>query len=439
MAAFDAPELQPLARQHLKRNFNLGVLNGALFAFGDALQDANLVMSVFIYRLTGSSVLVGLLQPVRLGGWYLPQLFVSGRMQGARRKLPYYQLGTLFRATASIGVGLSVLLVHDPRVLVPLVFLLLATFSLSGGLSGIAYADLVAKTIPPRRRGSFAAWRIFTGGLLALAGSFVVRYLIGGGHGIAFPANFGLLLLLGSFGIASGMAAFVFIIEPPDTSVPPRVSIPAQLSRSGALLRRNSDYRYFLLARILLMLSEVAAPFYIIYGKLTLGLPDSIAGTYLMVGTAANILSTSTWGRISDGIGNRTVLLLVCLLGVLGPLAALGTGPLLALLGHGSWLPPVLFAAVFALLGAARTGLDAGGFNFLLDLAPHDDRPLYIGLTNTVVGLATLITAAGGLFVQLAGYRALFALAALFYLVAGGCVMRTREPRRRLYQDADHD
>ena len=215
MAAFDAPELQPLARRHLRRNFTLGVLNGALFAFGDALQDANLVLSVFINRLTGSSLLVGLLQPVRLGGWYLPQLFVSCRMQAAERKLPYYRLGTVFRASAALGVGLSVLLVHDPRLLLPLIFLLLAIFSLSGGLSGIAYANLVAKTIPSRRRGSFAAWRIFTGGLLALGGSFLARYLIGGGAGLTFPSNFGLLLLIGGLGIASGMAAYAFVIESP--------------------------------------------------------------------------------------------------------------------------------------------------------------------------------------------------------------------------------
>jgi MFS family permease len=116
---------------------------------------------------------------------------------------------------------------------------------------------------------------------------------------------------------------------------------------------------------------------------------------------------------------------------VLAPLAALGTAPLLALLGHGSWLPPALFAALFAFLGAARTGLDAGGFNFLLDLAPHDDRPIYIGLTNTVVGLATLLTAAGGLIVHFAGPRALFVIAALLYLGGGACLLRTHEPRQQ--------
>ena len=286
-----------MARRHLKRNFILGVINGALFSFGDALQDTNLVLSVFISRLSGSNLLVGLLQPVRLGGWFLPQLLVSCRLQGARRKMPYYRLGAALRGTGALGVGVSALLVRDPHLLVPLTFLMLAIFSLSGGFSGLAFTDLVAKTIPSRMRVSYSAWRIFTGGILALLASVIVRQVLGSEGGPPFPTNYALLFLLAAFGICSGMTAFAFVKEPEDGQVRAPASVREQLSRARRLPVHDANYRGFLAGRLCLMLAEVAAPFYIIYAKTSLGLPDAIAGTYLMVAILANIGSTYVWGR----------------------------------------------------------------------------------------------------------------------------------------------
>lgn len=422
-------ELHPVARHHLKRNFILGVANGALFSFGDALQDINLVLSVFISRLSGSGLFVGFLQPVRLGGWFLPQLLVSCRLQSARAKMPYYRIGAACRVFGAFGVAISAFLVRDSHLLLALTFLMLAIFSLSGGLSGLAFTEVVAKTIPSRMRGSYSAWRIFTGGILAFAGSFIVRRILGGALNLSFPINYALLFLLAAFGIGIAMAAYAFTKEPTDGKVQPPATLREQLRRASALPARNPNYRNFLLARICLMLAEIAAPFYIIYAKTILGLPDSISGTYLMVSTAANILSTYAWGHVSDGVGNRTVLRAVCFIGGIAPLLTLGMSPLLSHLRSGTWLPLALFGAVFALLGAARTGITIGALNFLLDVAPAHDRAIYIGLTNTLVGIATLSTALGGVIAEVFGYRALFTLAFILYLVASLAISHTREPR----------
>jgi len=116
------------------------------------------------------------------------------------------------------------------------------------------------------------------------------------------------------------------------------------------------------------------------------------------------------------------------LIGSLAPLLTVAGIPQLRALGV-SWLPTAVVGLIFALLGAARTGVTIGALNFLLDVAPADDRPIYIGLTNTLVGFATLTTALGGLMVEAVGYRALFALALAFYLASALALTRTREPR----------
>jgi MFS family permease len=195
-----------------------------------------------------------------------------------------------------------------------------------------------------------------------------------------------------------------------------------------ALARRHPDFRNFMVVRVLLMVAEIASPFYIIYARATLGLPEAMAGTYLTVATVANVLSTYGWGSLSDRTGNRAVLRLVCLISWLPPLLALAMGPL-SLVWGATWPSLVAFGLIFALLGASRTGVFIGGLNYLLDLAPADDRSIYIGLTNTVVGVASFAAALGGVIVEVLGYSPLFVLTFALYVAATAFIARTAEPR----------
>jgi hypothetical protein len=67
--------------------------------------------------------------------------------------------------------------------------------------------------------------------------------------------------------------------------------------------------------------------------------------------------------------------------------------------------------------------------NLTLEIAPGDDRAIYVGLTNTVLGIAYLSTASSGLIVDRAGYQGVFVLALAFLLVASWALSRMREPR----------
>ncbi|MFN3928592.1 MAG: MFS transporter, partial [Thermoflexus sp.] len=103
------------------------------------------------------------------------------------------------------------------------------------------------------------------------------------------------------------------------------------------------------------------------------------------------------------------------LCGLLGALWALMVGPL-----SGPWpdASQWLMLLVFILSGAYASGAAIGGMSLLLEIAPGHDRPLTIGLTNTILGIALLSTSMGGLIADLAGYRGLFAISFGFYTLA---------------------
>jgi MFS family permease len=148
-----------------------------------------------------------------------------------------------------------------------------------------------------------------------------------------------------------------------------------------------------------------------------LGLPASVAGVYLAVRALAGALSNVLWGRVSERQGNRRLLLIAGLLIALTPALAL-LGPILA---RGLGLAEVGLSAaiglVFLVSGVANDGSNIAGMTYLLEIVPEDERPTYMGLANTTLGLVTFLPVLGGWLVGLVGYEGAFAIGLIFSLL----------------------
>lgn len=417
------------AQRHLRRNFSLGLLNGAFFNLFSALLDPSLVLSWFVSQLTTSNFLIGLIVPIQHGGWFLPQLVVSSYLQRRQRKLPFYTYMAGVRVTIWGLMTLAVFLIEDAAVLLVVFFILLAAYSLGSGLGGICFVDIVAKAIPPTRRGAFFGWRRFLGGLLALGGSLLVKYILDERRGLAFPDNYAVLFLLSFFTLCVAVGCFILVVEPLEPVNKAKITLGKQFRRALDLPRRDKNYRRFLTMRLLLMAAEIATPFYIIYAKRALSVSVSMVGVYLTGATMAGFASTLLWGRISDRRGNKLLIILSSSLGLFIPLIAMSIVPLADLLPGLREFTSGLFALVFIVSGGSKAGAMMGNMNFLLEIAPADDRPLYIGLTNTILGIALLASSVGGLIVDLVGFTVLFSLALAFYALALFLTLKLQEPR----------
>jgi MFS family permease len=69
------------------------------------------------------------------------------------------------------------------------------------------------------------------------------------------------------------------------------------------------------------------------------------------------------------------------------------------------------------------------GSNFLLELVPEAERALYLGFSNTLMGIVVLISGMGGLVVDLFGFAVLFAISLALYLVGYVSATGLPEPR----------
>jgi MFS family permease len=427
-----AADPAPQAPAVVRRNYWLGVANGVLYGVGESLSSPGLVLALLVRQLGGSLALVGLLPALQSGGYLLPQLIVSGRIQAMPYKLWLYRRAAFVRVALFIGM-LAVIFSSaslPAPVSLGLIVLTYSLFNLGGGTSTLAFQDVVAKVIPPRRRGSFFGVRQLVGGLLsfALVGP-LVGWLLGDASPVGFPAQFGLLCLLGLVFMAFGLLAFSLVDEPPQARPGPRMRVIDGLRRAPAILRGNSNYRWFIIARMLTRSGQIAEPFYIIYASEALGLPASAAGIYLAVRAIAGALSNLVWGRLSDRRGNRILVLVSAIGALLPPLLALA-GPAAAIaLGLGSGGLLWAMGLVFLAGGAANDGSMLAGNTYLLEVVPEGERPSYMGLANTTLGLVTFLPVLGGLLVAWLGYQGTFVIALAFALLGVLASLRLTEVR----------
>ena len=400
------------------RNFRLGVINGALFTLAETLMDPTLVMVAFVSALTSSPLLIGLIVPLRNTGWFLPQLYVSTFLQSWPYKKPLYSAMAVIRTLAWGGVAISVALVREPAALLALVIGLFAVNAFAAGFAGLVFMSVVAKTIPPRRRTGFFAWRLTTGGILAIGAGFVVRVVLAQDSHLVFPRNF--LLLFGAafvFSVA-GLLAYNRTDEPPDTEVPPGTTLRSQLRKARRVLATDLTYQAFLKMRMALMLAGVATPFFVVWARLRFGVPPEWVGIYLATVTAASLVSNPLFGHFSHRASNHKLMAAAALAGLLMvtlvlALAVAGVFQPISPTVAGLWLIPV-----FILSGIREAGIGVTASSLLLDLAPSARRPLYVGFTHSVLGLILLATTAGGVVVALSGHFTLFLLALLANLLA---------------------
>jgi MFS family permease len=152
---------------------------------------------------------------------------------------------------------------------------------------------------------------------------------------------------------------------------------------------------------LLFALASMTEPFYAAYAVRVLKQSDEI-GLYLTLYAASSVLANLLWVRLARRYSSRS---LIWIGGSLGTLA-----PLLALL-----LPPAWFGLVFILQGAYLSALNLGNSTYLLNMAPAEHRSSYIGVANTLVGIAAFSPVLGGALADWRSYALPMLLAALCY------------------------
>jgi len=421
-----------------RHNYWAYTLEVVFFISSSAFWEPGTVLPAYLSGLTSSPVLLGLGPALKNAGWMIPQLLVAGAVEGRTRTKGLVVAAAAVGRLAFILLPLLVLADLDAAAKVWAFLALYTVFCFAEGVTAVPWTEILGRAIPPRQRGRLLGNMQSFAGLAALLAGVVVRGLLAAG-GLAYPRNYAALfgcaavLLLGSGAMMAAVREPVTVAAADGgagssaamarSQAGRRRSLSANLASIPERLRQNKVFRLLLMTRLLAAAPNLALPFFVLYGREVLGLGPVWVGnsvTAQMLGAMAGGL---VWARVSYRWGYRPLIRASCVAGLLIPLwtlLAAGARSLPAV----SAAAPFLFLLTYVTIGCFFTSVWIGFTNYLLEIVPVAERPMYIGILSTLVGPLAFLSAVGGLLVRSVGYLPVFALAAAGSLAALGLAWR---------------
>jgi len=419
-----------------QRNYYLGLINGTLATLGNRILSPQLVLAAFVYEVTGSKFLVGLLTSLAMAGHRLPQLYVGSLIEHRERKKRFYVAASVGRAVLLAGVAGAMLLSTGPLRMPAFMmfFLFYFAFRVGQGSASIPFMDILAGTIGPSRVGGFFGKRHFLGSVVALICSFfLVQPVL---DGFEPPLNYAVLTLTALALMVVGWTAFALVDEVRNPAPPQRRSLRESLAAGIRMLMKDPNYRGLLWLRVLSQFNGLAFAFCVPYGVEKLG-AVGLSGIFLGFVQASRLVSSLVWGYVSDRRGNRLCLLFAALFFTLSPAAAL-VAPRVPELFR--WpmpftevsldLPLAVYLLALCMFGFAQQANMVGLTGFTVEAAPRGRRPSYIAFLNTAPFPLTFLPAVAGALARGSyGLTAVFAVVVASGIATLAVTLRLREVR----------
>jgi MFS family permease len=405
--------------KHFRWNFSANVMDISFYMLATNLVSQATIMPLLVSQLTTSKLAIGLIPAIFSLGFLLPQLLTANFTERLRFKKPFVVIvsGPGERGPYLVSaIVLWLLAVSQPTLTLVLFYALLAVSAVSAGVAMPAWSDLIAKVIPVKRRGRWSGTAYSLGALMGVVGaSFAGRILAG----YPFATNFALCFLLASGAMFVSWVGLAINREPAGLIVKPHVTLGDYFRQLPGLLHQDHNYVRFLISRSIANLGGMAAGFIMVYGTQRFGFGGREVGIMTAILAGSQAVMNPLWGLLGDRAGHKIVL------------CAAAFAMLAATAATALAVSPAGIYLAFALLGVAMAADSVSAMNIIMEFGAPQDRPTYIGLSNTLLApgrsLAPII---GGILATVVGYGGMFAVA-MVLAGAGGLLLAlwVRDPR----------
>lgn len=412
-------EIEQEVERNFRFNFTVNALDGASYWFGYSFIAPATILPLYIRHFTDNPVIIGLIAFFNTAGFLLPQLFTSNWVERTPIKKYFpVTLGFWLERFPVLLMTLSAaFFAKDQPVLALVLFLLTYTWYTAGtGFTVVGWQEMIAKIIPTRRRGRFFGITNSIGNLAGVPGAIAVPFIL---ERYPFPQGFVLLFAAATVLIFMSWAFLSQAREPAVESRKPVVSQTEYLRTLPNVVRKDTNFLKYLIFQSVFALSGMASGFLIVYGAERWNLPDSEAGTLGILMQVGQVAAYLFFGFLADRKGHKLNLEISAAVNFLSfALALAAPSPL--------WLYPIFF-----LRGVMFAINFISGISIVMEFTGPDNRPTYIGLANTIPGVAgTAAPLLGGLLAKSVGYGWMFLVSAVVGLVGLGVIRwLVKDPR----------
>jgi MFS family permease len=361
-----------------KYNIKVNILDGAFFGLAMGFASFVTILPLFVRQMTDSAILIGLIPAIHSMGWMLPQLLTSRHVSSLRRFKPWVLLMTIqerapFLALALVAWFLPAL---GNRTALIITFVLLIWQGLGGGVTATGWQTMISKIMPGHMRGTFYGIQSAAANLLSSLSAILAGIILANLPG---PGDFALLFLLASGGMLISWLFLAKTVED-ESPVPAEMLPPKDYWHSVAgILKSDRNFVWFLVARVLSQFAMMGMAFYTVYSVDYLGMDEVTVGILTAVYLATQIMMNPLMGWLGDRWSHLRVIQIAVLAAILSALIA--------------WLAPApgWFFPAFILAGTANVAFWTINLALILEFGHEVQRPVYIGLANTLIAPAAIL------------------------------------------------
>ena len=379
-------------RKNLKFNLAISMLDAAFFGMGLGFGSFGTIIPLFFTKMTDSALLIGLIPAIHAVGWQVPQLFTAGWVSKMTRYKPAVMQMTLHERLPFLGFAISAWLLYQygAWVALPLAFLFLVWQGVAAGLTANPWQSMIAKIIPQENHGTFFGAQASIANILMSGTAILAGYLL---ESMDAPFDFGSVFLLTFVGmsISYGFLAMTREVANEQRIFPETSGHFWQLARQ--ILQRDANFRWFLAYRILFQFASMGFSFYILYSVRQFSMDSVTAGYLTATLTITQTVANVAMGWLGDKIGHHAMLVLGTVASVFSAVVAMYAPTIF-------WMYPV-----FIFAGLANVAFWTIGIAMTVRFGEDGERPVYIGLANTLVAPASIgAPILGGWIADQAGY-----------------------------------
>ncbi|MBM1813694.1 MFS transporter [Pseudosulfitobacter pseudonitzschiae] len=374
------------------------------------LVDPKLVLSSLLVALGAPGGVIGALVPVREAGALLPQLALAAWIERSRQRKWFWAAGAVGQGIAALGM-VAAALTLDGVAAGWAILGCLALLAVCRSAGSASYKDVLARTLDKGTRGTVSG----LAGTIGAVGVLIFAIMLSVGIIPGTPAAIAMVIAVaGGLLIAAGLI-FTWLQEP-EAEVGDASQGLGGLRAVFAPLRKDAQLRRYIMTRTLLISTALAPPFVVM---LSAGQGDSInlghLGLLVLASSAAAIVSSYIWGRLSDRSSRQTLMFAGIAAAAVLALAAV-VGMLTGDLGGAYGAAGFVFAAKIAYEGAR-----AGRKTHLADMDAHGQKAIYTALSNSILGVMLLLGGLFGLMADIAGPALVLGVFAA--MAAGGALV----------------
>jgi len=386
--------LETLSISVSRHNFYSFLIHGIFLALAQNFMDIDTIIPSMLIESGGSSLHIGFLTAIMLGGSSFTQLFFAPYLQNKGFKKRYLLLGINSRIASLAGLSLLFFffMSFSWDVCIVFIFVLITVFSFSGAFANISYTDILGKSVLPDARKSFFSLRQILTGSGVLISSFFARKVL---MSRQFPENYAFMLLIAAVFLSLASIGFWRIKEAFSSGYKIN-GLKAFLHAVRREIQSNSRLKYYLGFVNTLGISVAILPFLILYAKEYFQVDSSQIGKFLIFKVFGVVLTGMLLFILSKRIKYRFLLYSSVLLTLFIPSFVMASHS-----ASGFFFVFILGGIVYSLYTVSINGV-------LLEVSDTQNRALYTGLAGAGNILPALFPISAGWVIQSYGFNIFF-------------------------------